>query len=533
MSQGIVAGQAETAVATRKRTLDMLLPLVFVGGMCSIGIELAAARLLAPYFGTSTLIWANLIGLTLTYLAIGYYIGGRVADRYPSEIVLYAVTVVAGICVGVIPFIARPILESSLRAFDELDAGAFYGSLLGVILLFAAPVTLLGFVTPYGVRLRMKSVDSSGNTAGRIYALSTIGSIAGSFIPVLLLVPLFGTRRTFLILAAALILCGGLGMAFAEWPKAAAASVLSLAFLVGLHLAASADTSKPPYRGDLVEEAESEYHYIQVLKEGDRYLLALNEGHAIHSIYEPGELLTGGPWDYFLLGPAFVEREGRPTVDRALLIGLAGGTAARSILAQYPDAVIDGVEIDDKVAELGAKYFAMEDPRLNVHIEDGRYFLHRTGERYDLVGLDAYRQPYIPFHLATVEFFEEIAEHLTDDGVVVLNAGRTETDTRLVDAMVSTMAAVFDNIFVVDAERYQNSMIFATNSPSSFDALRRNVERLGSEGLAAEVYEAAMRTGDPRLGDPSREPFTDDLAPVEWVIDQMILDAAREETDGL
>jgi predicted membrane-bound spermidine synthase len=530
LNQQSLAGQALIPVAVERQSVSMLLPIVFVGGMCSIGIELAASRLLAPYFGTSTLIWANLIGLTLTYLAIGYYIGGRVADRYPSVSVLYGVTVIAGLFVGLIPFIARPILEASLRAFNSLDAGAFYGSLVGVILLFAVPVTLLGFVTPYGVRLRVRSVDSSGNTAGRIYALSTVGSIVGSFLPVLVLVPLFGTTRTFLILAAALIGAGTLGFALAHIPRAAGGAGLALLGLVTIHFIAAAETSKPPYRGELIEEAESEYHYIQVLEENGRFLLALNEGHAIHSIYDPDSMLTGGPWDYFLLGPLFVEQEQPPAVENVLLIGLAGGTASRSILSEYPEARIDGVEIDEAVARLGEKYFAMSDPRLSIHISDGRYFLHQTETRYDLVGLDAYRQPYIPFHLATVEFFEEIRDQMTTNGVVVLNAGKTETDTRLVDAMISTMSSVFEHVFVIDAARYQNSMIFATNAPASLEALSRNVEALDDESsLAAEVYAASREGGDPRLGVASRRPFTDDHAPVEWVIDQMILDAAREE----
>ncbi|MER3486189.1 MAG: hypothetical protein C4345_09685 [Chloroflexota bacterium] len=208
-SQRMVEAASRSAEAERSHRL--LGPVVFAGGLSSIGIELTAARLLAPYFGSSTFIWANLIGLTLTYLSIGY-LGGRIADRYPDARILYAVTGCAAFTAGLIPLVARPILSVSLDAFDRVAVGAFYGSLLGTILLFAAPITLLGFVTPYAIRLRLQSVDGAGQTAGRIYALSTIGSIAGSFLPVIVLVPLIGTARTFLTLSLILLVLSIAGL---------------------------------------------------------------------------------------------------------------------------------------------------------------------------------------------------------------------------------------------------------------------------------------------------------------------------------
>src|SRR5215218_5866130 len=364
----------------------MLGALVFVGGLTSIGTELAMSRLLAPYFGSSTFIWANLIGLTLTYLAIGYYVGGRVADRYPRPSVLYVITAIAAFAGGLIPFVARPILETSLRAFDRVAVGAFYGSLVGVILLLAIPVTLLGFVTPYAIRLRLADVDRAGNTAGRIYALSTVGSIAGSFLPVIVLIPAIGTARTFLTLSLALLALSVAGLIEAQSIKGAGLAGLLAAALVVVGVAEADAQIKPPYRGELIEEAESEYNYIQVLKEGDRYLLALNEGHAIHSIYNPNELLTGGPWDYFMVGPLFNAQADNRSVEKALLIGLAGGTAARQLAEAYDGVQIDGVEIDPEVARLGKKYFALERPDVNVIIDDGRYFLRRTDSTYDLIG---------------------------------------------------------------------------------------------------------------------------------------------------
>src|SRR5918997_4239461 len=182
----------------------LLYVIVFVGGLTTIGVEITASRLVAPYFGNSTFIWANLIGLTLTYLSIGYYFGGKLADRYPSERLLYTITAVAAFATGLIPFLSRPILNASLDAFASLSVGAFYGSLVGVILLFFVPINLLGCVSPLAIRLRLRGVEEAGGTAGALYALSTIGSIAGSFLPVLVLIPYLGTRETFYAFAAAL-----------------------------------------------------------------------------------------------------------------------------------------------------------------------------------------------------------------------------------------------------------------------------------------------------------------------------------------
>src|SRR5437879_3275071 len=172
---------------------ELLLVLVFVGGATSLGIEFAAARLLAPFFGQSLFIWGTLIGLILIYLTVGYYVGGRVADRWPDPRLLYRITTVAALALGLIPLVARPILSFSQQGFARLSLGIVVGSLLSVIVLFAVPVTLLGIVSPFAIRLRIHDVATAGNAAGAVYALSTLGSILGTFIPVSRLVPSFGT----------------------------------------------------------------------------------------------------------------------------------------------------------------------------------------------------------------------------------------------------------------------------------------------------------------------------------------------------
>lgn len=504
-------------------------PLVFLGGLSSIGIELAASRLVAPYFGSSTFIWANLIGLTLTYLAIGYWLGGRVADRRPEPRLLFLCTAIAAIASSLVPLFARPILTISLDAFDDVEVGAFYGSLLGTILLLAAPITLLGFVTPFAIRLRLDNVSDAGKTAGRIYALSTIGSIAGSFVPVLVLIPLFGTRWTFLILSGALLLVSLAGLLDSGSARVALATA-ALGAIAFVGIAQASAEIKPPYRGVLVHEEESEYNYIQVLQDGDDTLLALNEGHAIHSIYNPNDLLTGGPWDYFMTAPLFNENFDRTQVDSALMIGLAGGTAARQMLAAYPAMEIDGVEIDARVAELGREYFGMTDPRITVIVADGRYALLKSDKTYDIIGVDAYKQPYIPFQLTTREFFVEVADRLASCGVAVVNVGRTESDYRLVEVLASTMRSVFPSVFTIDVERYTNTMVVGTTCPSSIAAFGGNFAALdANDPVLRVVAEQSLISGKMTSVAPGGRVFTDDHAPVELVVDQIIVDAAREE----
>lgn len=499
-------------------------PIVFVGGLCSVAYEISASRLLAPYFGDSTFIWANLIGLTLTYLALGYWLGGKAADRWPEPSVLYAITAVAAFFAGLIPIMSRPILHMSLKAFDDVSIGAFYGALLGTILLFAIPITLLGFVTPYAVKLKLSDLQRAGKTAGRLYSLSTVGSIAGSFIPVLVLIPTVGTARTFLILSLGLGALSVAGLVDARVRRRAAAASVLTAMLIAVTAVVPGGAIKPPYLGVLIHEEQSQYNYIQVLKDGDDTLLALNEGHAIHSIYNPKQLLTGGPWDYFMVPPLF--RGGEPSVSRGLMIGLAAGSAARELFAAYPNMTIDGVEIDPSVVAVGRTYFDMNEPNLNVIVQDGRYYLRTTNQHYDIVGVDAYHQPYIPFQLTTKEFFQEIAGRLTPTGAAIVNVGRAGSDYRLVDAIATTMSAVFEHVFEIDVAQYDNTMVVGMNGDASIANFENHAAALGSATLLGQVAAESVESGLIREARPSGMVFTDDHAPVERVIDQMILGAA-------
>lgn len=507
----------------------LLAAIVFVGGISSIAIEVSASRLVGPYFGESTFIWANLIGLTLLYLTIGYFIGGRVADRWPSPILLFAMTAVAGASIAFIPTVSRPILRVSLQAFEDVAVGQFYGSLLGTMLLFALPITLLGCIAPFAVRLRVSQVEGVGNTAGSLYALSTVGSILGSFLPTFVLIPAFGTRTSFLILAFGLLIPSTLALASIRAPRAFSGALALILIVSLIPVVDKGGLIRPPEYGEIIHERETRYNYVQVIDLNGEIRLALNEGHATHSIYHPDRQLTGGPWDYFMVGPYFNPNTTPEDVRSLLLIGLAAGTVAKQFTYAYGPIPIDGVEIDGEIAEVGREYFDMTEPNLNVIIDDGRYYLERTNAQYDVIGIDAYRQPYIPFHLTTREFFQAVSDSLTDRGVAVINAGRTRTDFRLVDVIASTMADVYPNVYIIDVARFTNSIVIGTKQPTDMSNFAENILRLSEGSLIRTVGEASLESGNMREWTEPGQVFTDDLAPVELVVDQIIIGEATRD----
>jgi predicted membrane-bound spermidine synthase len=528
--------------AFRKRNTYLLLT-VFVAGMTSLGVELSASRLLDPFFGNSIIIWANLIGLVLIYLSLGYWLGGRWADQDPRESTLYQITAWAAFAVGVIPFVSTPILRWSVLGFASYDAGILVGSLLGVLVLFSVPMTLLGCVSPFAIRLAVKDVEHSGNVAGSIYALSTLGSILGTFLPVLLLIPAIGTRRTFLLLSLILLFIS-LGGLMRHSRRRGLAYLWMVLVIAALSLFCGAG----PIRADenAVYETESQYNYIQVVKQGGDYLLYLNEGQGIHSVYNPEYTLVYGVWDYFLIAPYFNNPPyASDQVDSLLLIGSAAGTIPRQYTAVYGDIPIDGVEIDPRIIQVGRQWFDMNEPNLSAVAADGRYYLANVGKRYDVIGVDAYRPPYIPFHLTTVEFFSQVREHMTDEGVVAINAGRTTSDYSLVNALASTMKVVYPSVYVLDAPDYGsdlgNSLVVGTLQPTRPENLAANaalmanplLQDVASRSLNTRLWEVRCAGHETWLpANPfttmvpikaCTSPFTDDKAPVEQVVHGLIL----------
>ena len=503
--------------------------LVFVVGTGSLGAEIAAVRLLAPYFGASTVVWANTIGIVLVALSIGYWLGGRLADRNPQMRSLCLLALTAAGLLALVPFAADPMLDLAVDALDEISAGAFLGSLVGVLVLVAIPVLLLGAVSPYAIRLAVSSVEEAGTVAGRLYALSTAGSLVGTLLSALLFIPLVGTRRTFLIFALAIALIAVAGLRpVKRWALAPAAIAALIALPVGT---LKADTEGS---GRVIHETDTEYQYARVIEYDDgTRTLELNEGQAQHSICEaecdpgpggprdPRSVLTGDVWDGHLVLP-FAARDEPPR--RVAILGNAAGTTSRAYEEFFPGTRVDGVEIDPELSEIGREYFDMNNPRLHLYHEDARPFLRRIDANYDVISVDAYRQPYIPFYLTTVEFFETVRDRLAPGGVLIVNAGHPEGQDELEKVLTATIGEVFPHV-VRDPIEDTNTLIVASERPLSAERLRDAVPDLTPE-LRGTALQAARRL-EPRLRGGAV--YTDDKAPVEWLIDKSIVDYASGE----
>ncbi len=496
-----------------------LIVLVCVSGMTSLALEMCAERLMEPYFGTSLIVWASLIGLILIYLTVGYFVGGRLADRHPSEQVLCIVTAVAALATSLIPLVSQQILQWSVTGLEQVSVSIFLSSLVGTILLFAIPVTLLGIVSPFAIRLLTKDVSQSGRSSGSLYAISTFGSILGAFLPVLWLIPTFGVRRTLLIFGMLLFAASLWGLRPIWRPS-------FLLVIVALLLPLGPLKDIP----NLIYDKESYYNYIQVTQasDGTRELI-LNEGQAIHSIYyaNPNTVLTGWYWDYFLAAPYFNAGFTPNKLHRVGIIGLAGGTIARQFTKVYGPVPIDGVEIDPAIVNVAHKYFAMNEPNLHIHVEDGRTYLATTHEQYDVVAIDAFQQPYIPFQLTTREFFTTIRSHLSSQGVVALNTAHTTHDFRLVQAFINTMSQVFPSVYVFNVPGTFNTEIMGTMNRTSIDTFRSNLASIPPTtvmGQVANEVVPVVTQGHPDGG----LAFSDDRAPIEQITDQLLLNYIQQ-----
>ena len=504
------------AVQPPRPPARLLTLIVFVVGAASLGTEIAAARLLAPFFGASTIIWANTIATVLVALSAGYAIGGRLADRDPTLRGLCRIVLVAALLLAAVPFVAHPFLTFAVDALDRVQAGAFVGSLLGVLVLVSVPVLLLGAAAPYAIRLSLERVEQSGTVAGRLYAISTAGSLVGVFLSALALIPLVGTRRTFLAFALALALVALAGLR----RRAALAAPIALAALLALPVGAvkASDSERVIY------EAETPYQYARVIEEpdGERFL-ELNEGQAVHSQWRPGQWLTGNYWDGFLVLPFAADKR---APRRIAILGNAGGTTARAYGHFFPPTAIDAVEIDGKLTEIGRRFFDLRAPRLKTYSQDARPWLERQERgRFDAIFVDAYRQPYIPFYLATREFFAAARERLAPGGAVVVNVGHPEGSNRLERVLAAGMRAAGFTTVLRDPVEPTNTLLAGSDAAGAGPArLRAAARGLPRELAPVALASAARLRPAPRGGDV----YTDDLAPVEWLVDASLLRFAAD-----
>lgn len=455
----------------------------FVAGAVLMALELLGSRILAPHLGNSIFVWGSLIGVVLAALSLGYALGGIAADRLPDRGVLAAVLVAAG---GWVWWLSAAAGDWT-AAIAARDLGPRLGPLAAAGALFFVPGILLGAVSPWLVRLEAPATRRVGRVAGRLYALSTAGSIAGTLATAFWLIPLWPVETVLRALSVALGLVAAPLAGRRRLPVAAVALVL-VALVV---LAPGA--SRPAVTADgarILYERETLYHHLRVEDRGDSRFLRFDDswqsGMYLHdpvaARFEYTDVMHAG-WAL------------HPGARRVLLVGLGGGSIPKRVLASYPDVRVDVAELDPEVVEVARRFFSLpRDPRLRVFIEDGRRFLRRAPEPYDLVLLDAYFADSIPFHLTTVEFLQELRARLAPDGVVVANLiGALEGPrSKLLRAMYRTYQQVFPQVHLIqvlplDPREVQNVILLAT--------ARRPV--LSAEGVRSRI--AAWAREHPEL----------------------------------
>ena len=500
-----------------------LLFTVFISGMTTLAAELAAGRLIGNVFGTSNIVWTSIIGLILIYLAFGYFLGGKWADANPTPGAMYRVLAWGAFTLGLVPYIAGPVLRSAASAFESLQVGILGASFLAVLILFIVPITLLGTISPFAIRLSVDDTSRAGQTSGQIYAISTLGSFIGTFLPTLVTIPAIGTKNTFLVFSLLLLFVALAGLGKFASPRAMLTH-LWMPVVIAVVAVLSSGQALKSNTGQIYEN-ESAYNYIQVAEQNGFTILRLNEGQGVHSIYHPNTLQYNGPWDQFLVSPYFYAGRKPADVKRVAIVGLAAGTTARQMTAVYGGIPIDGFEIDPKIVEVGQNYFGMTMPNLNIIIGDGRLNLERSPQQYDIIAVDAYRPPYIPPHMTTQEFFQIAASHLAEDGVLAINSASVPGDRRLINGLATTMGTIFPTIYTVDIPGSLNTVIFATKQPTMPENFATNLVVLSQDPTVHPLLINTMQTTFANLttGYETTTVFTDDHAPIEWIVNDMVI----------
>ena len=500
---------------------------VFVSGAVVMALELVGSRILAPVFGDSIFVWGALIGVVMAALSLGYYVGGRMADRRPSYGVFSMILISAGVLIMLIPLSSPFILEVVYLS----GVGDRYGPILASLLLLAAPTILLGMISPYSVRMSAESIFNLGGISGSLYSISTAGSIFGTFFTVFVLIPSFGVRQIVFSLGVVLIAVAVVGMTLVE--KGIIFTLMLVLLMPSLFAGGG------PFlgiSGNAVIRKDTPYSTLTVIDseaKGTRTMYLNNMPHS--AMYLNGSNRAVFRYtDYFNVAFLF-----NPEAERVLFIGGGGFSGPKQFLEHYPNATVDVVEIDPDVVAVAQDYFGVtDDPRMRTFTMDGRSFLRDAGT-YDVVVLDAYSKTYVPFHLMTLEFFESLDEHLAPDGVVVSNliSSLIGDTSDLLKAEVNTIAGVLPQVYLFPTRSgqlslLQNIILVATKSPTRFDEadLMEAAEAHPVEGVPLQRYADTLFSLE--LASDSELVLTDDYAPAEDLLNP-ITAAPFEEGSGL
>jgi spermidine synthase len=481
---------------------------VFVCGALVMVYEIIGSRLLSPYIGTSTYVWTSLIGIILAALSLGYWLGGRMADRKPDIKILAAVIFLAGGLVSL-----TILLHNVILAFiSKLPVGLEIKSVIAAILLFAPASVLFGFVTPYAVKLKMHSLEDSGKTVGRLYALSTVGSIFGTFLAGFVLIPFLGSTRTLYLIGASLI-----GLSILLVPFAVKILNIGIVILLIAGIFVNEIMSFVMSEAYDYHDIDTEYNRLQIMtttygKEHKKIrMLAVDPYFAQSGMYFDSDELAFEYSKYYHLVRHF-----KPDFANTLINGGAGYSFPKDYLKTYAEAKIDVVEIDPQMTEIAKKYFRLEEnPRMRIFHEDGRVFLNRAEPaQYDAVLMDAFGSLFsVPFQLTTVEAVRQIDRVLKDDGVVIFNLGGAINgkSSGFLQSELKTYRQIFPRVFLFKIypensdDKIQNLIIVALKEKNTSTLKSEDAE---INALLSHLYENPPETPISIL--------TDDLAPVEY-----------------
>lgn len=488
----------------------------FLSGMTVMAVELSCSRLLAPYFSSSSIVWTVVIGLIMVCLSIGNILGGRSADKHKSLGRLYFYIWIASLWIALIPFIGKYLISfviGLMMLFIPGNQFVVLGSALSCLVIFSLPLILLGMVSPYLVRLAIKDMENSGKVAGQIYAMSTIGSIIGTFIPTFLTIPFIGTGKTFFLFAFLLNVVCAIYYFFIRG-KALRNTVTSVVLFAFLLIPFS--DSFAYWKTNIIYEGESLYNYLQVSETEDSVILSTNVAFGVQSIYKKDGSLSGFYYEYALMAPFFMKDASLEKDMDVLVLGLGTGTYPKQLKKYFPNVSTDAVEIDAKIAQLASEYFNLKPDEANVFINDGRSFLSTPdAQKYDIILADAYQDITVPFHMSTLEFFKSVKEHLKPGGVLIVNINMRSGDfTGVPEYLSQTVKSCFKKVYRVDLDIVTNSLLFVSDNEDMLASYASNVEK--TIASTHDLYNISQYVAK-NLTEitESKLVLTDDLAPVE------------------
>ncbi len=519
----------------------------FFAGMSVMAVELGASRLLAPYFSSSQIVWTIIIGTIMIAMALGNIFGGRSADKNPDPGRLYKRILAAALWIAAIPVVGKYMILgiSALLIFSVNSNFLMIAAFAACMVIFVFPLFLLGTVTPSLAKYSVGNLEESGKVVGNLGAFNTVGSIIGTFVPTFVTIPSVGTSVTFLIFAGILLTLaivyfvsgkrsgseeniahdrGADNKVITRTKKIGMGKITVSILFYAVCCALGYSDHFAFWETNLAYEGESVYNYLQVKENNRNVILSTNVLFGVQSVYVKNQGLTGMYYDYAMAAPLMVGDK-KPEDCEVLILGMGTGTYATQCRKYFGDMAVEGVEIDDRITELARKYFYLpEDVQVTTY--DGRAFLNAVNRKYDVIMVDAYQDITIPFQMSSVEFFTLVREHLTENGVMVVNMNmRGSNEGNINQYLADTIASVFGEVYTVDVKGSTNRELFASNQPGMLSRLEENRQKISDR----ELYAMMEQTASALIAyEPGNYVFTDDKAPVELlgmqVIDEIIKD---------